>query len=54
MDQERTRQVDESRWGVLPTTTRLWLLTVHCSVTPGGQSFRRRQQRLPKCQQIFN
>jgi len=24
------------------------------TVTPGGQSFRRRQQRLPKCQQQFS
>ena len=31
--QERTRQVNELRWGVLPTSTHLWLLTVRYSDT---------------------
>jgi len=39
--QERTRQVDEPRQGVLSTSTHLWLLTA--VATPGRQSFQRRQ-----------
>jgi len=48
--QERTRQVDEARRGVLPTSTHLRLLTVSAT-TPGGRSFRWKQQQLPRRQQ---
>ena len=49
--QEIIRQVDEPRRGVLPTFTHDYLLSVSAVATPGGQSFRQRQQRLSKRQQ---
>jgi len=53
-DQEGTRQVDEPRRGILSTSTHICdCLLSAAVVTPGRQSFRRKQQRLPKRQQQF-